>query len=231
MKISRYAGLAGIAFLSLVGLALAQTGTLYQTTPAPKIVHPYWSGLKVATDSDTPLDVTLTDTAVSIVGTLSVTLTDTSINDGGGSITVDNSYLDTALSTRASEATLASIDAKITAVNTGAVVAAVTGSVTATIADSTPTDTWLDVTLTDTATEYSIALPANTIAYEFQCRTAVDIRWGNTGELATKYWTLKSGSSYSTWPLANYNCSGKTLYFKCPSTAGVVIEVHAIMKP
>ena len=257
MKISRYAGFVGFAVLSLVGLAAAQTGTVYQTTQAPKIVHPYYSGLKVATDSDTPLDVTLTDTAISIPAGVSATLTDTSINDGGGSITIDNSNIDTAISTRASEATLAALDAKVTAVDTSNLdtslnvalselarvlnaldakvttvnTGAVAGSVTATIADSTLTDTWYDLTLTDTATEYSFTLPTGCVGYEFQCRTSNDVRWGNTAEVATKYWTLKSGTAYSTWPLANYNHSGKTLYFYSPTTAGLVIEIHAIIKP
>ena len=98
------------------------------------------------------------------------------------------------------------------------------------LTESTATDTWLNLTLTTANTEYSQRLPQGVVAFEFQCRTSAVIKWGASGQTGTKYWTLKAGISYSTFGLATYNYSDKVLYFQS-ATAGVVVEIHAIIKP
>lgn len=137
---------------------------------------------------------------------------------------IPNSATQTALPVSGTDVDIRNLTAALDTVH-------VDSPILATLSDSTPTDTWYDLTLTDTGTEYSQVLPANTIAYKFQCRTSNDVRWGNTGELATTYWTLKSGASHDTFPLPNYNYSSKTLYFRSETTAGLVMEIYAIVKP
>lgn len=91
------------------------------------------------------------------------------------------------------------------------------------------TPTIYNVTLTAANTEYSQALPANCRGFEFQARTAFDIRFAFvTGKVAAPtapYMTLKSGSSYSSYPVAQA-ASPSTLYL-ASGTAGIVVEILA----
>ena len=147
----RWGWLAGILFIFWIYVGIGLAATLYQTTPAPKITYPYDVGIKVATDSDTPLNVT--------------------------------------------------------------------------ISDSTLIDTIVDLVLADTGTVYSYALPANTVIYEYQARTAVDVRYAKSeAGITSNYRTLKSGSVYNTPDRAGTIYTG-TLYFKDPVNAGTVIEI------
>jgi len=88
--------------------------------------------------------------------------------------------------------------------------------------------TLYNLTLTDANTEYSQALPEDTKWFEFQCRTAADVRFAFTSGLVAgsvaPYITLKSGQSYDSGAL--YAASRPTLY--CASgSAGVVVEIIA----
>lgn len=91
------------------------------------------------------------------------------------------------------------------------------------------TPTVYSVTLTAANTEYSQALPANCRGFEFLTRTAFDTRFAfMTGKVAAPtepYMTLKSGSSYSSYPIAQ-GASPGTIYL-ASATAGVVIEILA----
>ena len=89
------------------------------------------------------------------------------------------------------------------------------------------TVTIYNVTLTNADTEYSQALPADTRAFEFQCRTAYDIRYAwVTGKVATPtapYQTLKAGAvKYKE----NVNLATATLYL-ASDQAGVIVEIEA----
>ena len=78
--------------------------------------------------------------------------------------------------------------------------------------------------LTDANTEYSQALPANTVKYALQCRSADDIKLSFTaGESGSKYITVHSGKSFSDVIVSG---SPPTLYLQA-ETAGVVVEVVA----
>lgn len=88
------------------------------------------------------------------------------------------------------------------------------------------TPTFYNVTLAGADTEYVQALPANTRALQFQCRTAYDVRYAfETGKVATPtspYSTLKSGA---VWWKENIKTSG-SLYL-ASSQAGVVAEIES----
>ena len=81
-------------------------------------------------------------------------------------------------------------------------------------------------TLTNANTEYSQALPANTLRFAFKCRTSYDIRWAFvTGKVATPtdpYETLPAGSSADSGPV---QFPSGTLYL-ASSQAGVVVEIE-----
>lgn len=87
------------------------------------------------------------------------------------------------------------------------------------------TPTFYNLTLTSADTEYVQALPANTRALQFQCRTAYDIRYAfETGKVATPtspYSTLKNPS---VWYKENILTSG-SLYL-ASSEAGVIVEIE-----
>ena len=88
--------------------------------------------------------------------------------------------------------------------------------------------TLYNLPLTSANTEYSQALPEDTKWFEFQCRTAADVRFAFvTGLVAGStepYITLKSGQSYDSGEL--YTASKPTLF--CASgSAGVVVEIIA----
>ena len=76
--------------------------------------------------------------------------------------------------------------------------------------------------LTNADTEYSFSLPAGTLKFVLQCRTADDIKLAfKSGESGTKYVTIHSRQAFSqmlleTEPPALYLQSG---------TAGVVVEI------
>jgi len=83
------------------------------------------------------------------------------------------------------------------------------------------------VSLASADTEYSQALPSNTKAIEFQCRTSDEIRFAyETGKVATPtdpYITLKAGMTYYKESL---DLDGKTIYF-ASSSAGTEVELIA----
>ena len=91
----------------------------------------------------------------------------------------------------------------------------------------TSTPTAYNVTLTTAASEYSQELPANTKGFEFQCRTAYDVRFAYvTGKVAgptAPYLTLKAGSEYYK---ENVKLASTTLYL-ASAQAGVVVEITA----
>jgi len=181
-----------------------------------------------------------------------VTQSDTSINDGGGSLTVDFTAPDTTVQatdldirnlTAATDTV--HVDSPILATVSGAVTndiltsaAAgdtslnIRGTATTIMSDITLADSMIDIALTDTDTVYSYALPAKTVAYEFSARGTGVVQWSivdNTA--ATTYLTLKSGYPYNTFGLGSEKLFTGTLYFKCPLTAGEIIELHVITKP
>lgn len=87
------------------------------------------------------------------------------------------------------------------------------------------TPTFYNLTLTVADTEYIQALPANTRALQFQCRTENDIRYAfETGKVATPtapYSTLKAGD---VWYKENIKSSGSL--YAGSSTAGVIVEIE-----
>lgn len=87
--------------------------------------------------------------------------------------------------------------------------------------------TLYNVTLTNTNTEYSQALPSVCRRLSFQCRTAKDVRFAFvTGKVATPtapYYTLKAGASYDSGPI---HLASATIYF-AGTQAGNVMEVEA----
>ena len=95
------------------------------------------------------------------------------------------------------------------------------------ISPVTSTPTAYNVTLTNADTEYSQALPANAKGFEFQCRTAYDVRYAfATGKVAgptAPYLTLKAGSEYYK---ENVKLASTTLYL-ASAQAGVVVEIIA----
>jgi len=87
------------------------------------------------------------------------------------------------------------------------------------------TITEYNITCTLADTEYSQALPANTLAFEFRNRNSHDTRWSFvTGKVAVPtapYNTLSGGQVYYK---EGIDLVTKTLYF-ASSTAGDVIEL------
>ena len=78
-------------------------------------------------------------------------------------------------------------------------------------------------TLTDVDTEYSQALPSDTVKFEVRCRTAAAVKLAFTSsESGTTYFTIPAGASY--WE--DEVQTNKTLYFQS-ATAGVVLEIKA----
>jgi len=84
-----------------------------------------------------------------------------------------------------------------------------------------------NVTLTNANAEYSQQFPAGTARYDFQCRTAHDIRYAFvTGKVATPtapYMTLKAGGAFTSEFLPQ-NIGQQTLYL-ASATAGAVVEI------
>ena len=92
---------------------------------------------------------------------------------------------------------------------------------------ATSTLTIYNVTLTNANTEYSQALPANCMGFEFQCRTGVECRWSNvTGKVATPTapWATLRPNAWYLSPAINQGASPSTLYFGS-ATAGSIIEL------
>ena len=87
------------------------------------------------------------------------------------------------------------------------------------------TETEYNVTLTSADTQYSQALPSNTIAIEFQNRSNNDLRFSLVdGKVATPtapYSVLKAGQNYYK---ENLNLTGETIYF-ANSNAGDIVEL------
>ena len=87
------------------------------------------------------------------------------------------------------------------------------------------TVTEYNITLTSADTEYSQALPANTLAYAFKNRDYNELRWSfTTGKVATPtapYNQLKAGITH--WK-EDVDLSSKTLYF-ASATAGDIVEL------
>lgn len=84
-----------------------------------------------------------------------------------------------------------------------------------------------NLTLTLASTEYSQELPANCARYDFQCRTAYDVRYAwATGKVATPtapYMTLKAGGTFTS-EFVPQSLGGQTIYF-ASAQAGVVVEI------
>lgn len=82
-------------------------------------------------------------------------------------------------------------------------------------------------TLTSADTEYTAGLPAGCRRFEWQCRTAADVRYAyETGHVASSvapYMTLKAGDYYDSGILDKGRPS-QTLYL-ASATAGVVVEL------
>ena len=99
------------------------------------------------------------------------------------------------------------------------------------LSDITFSDTIVDLTLTDTATVYSYALPTDCIWYEFNGRDNYDFRVSfNNDTLVANYRTVRAGEPYRVPPLVGHFYSG-TIYFKCPDYAAFVVEVRVCRKP
>lgn len=86
-----------------------------------------------------------------------------------------------------------------------------------------------NLTLTVADTEYSQAMPSYCRGFEFQCRTADDIRFAfAAGYVATPtapYMTLKASDYYYS-PDISQETAQSTLYF-ASATAGAVVEIIA----
>jgi len=84
-----------------------------------------------------------------------------------------------------------------------------------------------NLTLTNANTEYSQQLPANCCRYDFQCRTAFDVRYAwVTGKVAgptAPYMTLKAGGTFTS-EFVPQSLGQQTLYF-ASAQAGVVVEI------
>jgi len=182
------------------------------------------------------------------------------IQDGGNSITVDASNLDVALSTRLKPAdTLTKVTTVDTITNAVTVQQSTAGNLKVDLSGTaantnkllvTPdlpsgastsanqnspvtTVTPYNITCTVANTEYSQALPANTRALRFRCRT-VDANGNSvvcryawvTGKVATPtapYLTLPQNGDYRG---TNLNLTSATLYL-ASATAGAVVEIEA----
>jgi len=87
----------------------------------------------------------------------------------------------------------------------------------------------INQTLTVADTEYAVALPGNTRAFEFQCRTENDVRYayvpGRVAAPVAPYVTLKAGDYFYSG-FVNLPVGGWTVYF-ASATAGVVVELIA----
>lgn len=171
------------------------------------------------------------------------------VQDGSGTITVDAVHLDIRHLNGTDDTVVANLSATDNAVlddiaanqTDGTQVATVTQGAAgasawpvsvagvSTAANQQPpatTSTIYNVTLTTANTEYSQALPANTRALRFRCRTLYDVRYAwVTGKVATPtapYLTLPIGCDYR---LDYVNLTTTTLYF-ASSTAGVIVELE-----
>lgn len=83
-----------------------------------------------------------------------------------------------------------------------------------------------NLTLTDANTEYQMVLPESTAGFTMQSRTAADFKWGNASASGTVYYTVKSGTVYSTpVPLNLGMGTPNTTLFLQSGNAAQVIEV------
>ena len=86
--------------------------------------------------------------------------------------------------------------------------------------------TAVNKTLTDANTEYQIVLPDGTSGFTMQSRTAADFKVGNASASGTTYFTVKSGSVYSTpTSLGLGGGTPNTTLFIQSGTAGQVVEL------
>lgn len=76
-------------------------------------------------------------------------------------------------------------------------------------------------------TEYPVTIPASSQRYDFQCRTAYDIRYafesGAVAAGAAAYMTLKAGGAFTS-EFIPQSVGQQTIYF-ASSQAGVVVEL------
>lgn len=83
-------------------------------------------------------------------------------------------------------------------------------------------------TLDSANTEYQIELPVGTSGFTMQSRTAADFKWGNASTSNIGFYTVKSGTVYSTpTPLNMAPSTPNTTLFIQSATAGQVIEIVA----
>ena len=92
---------------------------------------------------------------------------------------------------------------------------------------ATTAPTVYNLTLTLADTEYSQALPTNCARYDWQCRTAFDVRYAYvTGKVkapTAPYMTLKAGGTFTS-DFVPQSIGQQTVYF-ASAQAGVVIEI------
>lgn len=144
---------------------------------------------------------------------LDVVQKDTGINDAGGSLTVDNSNLDTQLTLLLAQ--LVAINGK---------------TITPPLSDVVQGDTIYEITLTDTATvDSSIVLPAKCTGFELWGQTSTHtIRWMLT---SGTYAVQPPGTPYNTFDKGiNALYSGR-LYLKDTTEAGAKVTVIVWTKP
>jgi len=91
------------------------------------------------------------------------------------------------------------------------------------LTDLTYSDTICEVTCADTATWYSVVLPANTMAFTVHARTGYDVKVSKDSDGAA-YWTCWAGESFPPVPAVREGYISGTYYFNS-SQAGVVIEL------
>jgi len=139
-----------------------------------------------------------------------------SVDDGGGSLTVDGPLTDGQLRATAVPVSAASLPLP-------------TGAATAANQNANPTGiTEYNLTLTLADTEYSQVLPNGTKAFALRCRTSDVVRYAfTTGKVAASvspYQTLKASAEY--WKDNVSLAAGITVYL-ASSTAGVIVEIEA----
>lgn len=83
-----------------------------------------------------------------------------------------------------------------------------------------------NLTLTSSGVEYQMVLPESTAGFTMQSRTAADFKWGNASASGTTYYTVKSGTVYSTPVPLNLGVgTPNTTLFLQSGNAGQIIEV------
>ncbi len=86
--------------------------------------------------------------------------------------------------------------------------------------------TAVNQTLTSADTEYQVVFPEGTSGFTMQSRTAADFKWGNASASGTTYYTVKSGSVYSSpTPLNLGPATQNTTIYLQSGNAGQIVEI------